>query len=185
CGGSSKTQLTYVRSVELGMRKLIFTLINLFAVLAHAELPQWVTSGTPPDAAHAYVVCSAEGLDPQNIQQIAENNCLASAAKLPGVTVTIKQKTVQSLSGVDSNEVAQITPLQATVKCEWTHRHLESIGTAFRLFLECQVDKKSLSVHSLKSEEQVDQSRSSAGPANALLTVATTPRADVIAISGA
>src|SRR6185312_14046893 len=126
-----------------------------------------------------------EGLDPQNIQQIAENNCLASAAKLPGVTVTIKQKTVQSLSGVDSNEVAQITPLQATVKCEWTHRHLESIGTAFRLFLECQVDKKSLSVHSLKSEEQVDQSRSSAGPANALLTVATTPRADVIAISGA
>lgn len=166
------------------MRKLSFILISFFVYSAQGELPKWITSGSAPDTEYAYVVCSAEGLDPQNIQQTAENNCMASAAKLQGVKVTVSEKTVQGVAGVDSSKVAQIAPIQSIVKCEWSHRYLESIGTSFRLWLECRIERKSVSMQQLNSEEKVIKNQSSVAHAKALITLVTVPRADVIAILG-
>jgi hypothetical protein len=113
--------------------------------MAHAaDLPNWVTKGPTMDSSYHYVVCSHDGLDPEDVKQLAESKCLASAAKLGGVTVKITQKTVQSLTGADASEVAEIQPLERNVNCEWTERYLEKVGQGFRVWLRCRVKKSSL-----------------------------------------
>lgn len=98
------------------------------------------------DSTYHFVVCSYDGLDPEDVKQVAESKCLASAAKLGGVNVKITQKTVQSLTGADSSEVAEIQPLERNIKCEWTERFLEKVGQGYRVWLRCRVKKSSLIV---------------------------------------
>lgn len=115
--------------------------------MAHADTnrPKWITEGKLSDPTNYFVVCSHDGLDPEEVRQVAESKCLASAAKLGGATVTVKQKTVQSLTGSDSTETAEIQPITKFVQCTWTDRFLENVQNGVRLWLRCKVDR--LAIH--------------------------------------
>ncbi|MBS1959968.1 MAG: hypothetical protein JST80_10880 [Bdellovibrionales bacterium] len=136
-------------------------------------------------------MCSHDGLDPEDVKQVAESKCLASAAKLGGVTVKVNQKTVQSLTGADASEVAEIQPLERQVKCEWTDRFLEKVGQGFRVWLRCRVKKSSVIQVSelLKPKEAtesplIDPSSSSRKYKRAILTLIMAPQADRVVIIG-
>lgn len=138
----------------MGDQSLNSILISfLFIASAHADtgLPKWITEGKLSDPSHYFVICSHEGLDPEEVKQIAESKCLASAAKLGGATVTVRQKTVQSLTGSDSAEVAEIQPLTRVVDCVWTDRLMEKIQNGFRVWLRCQVDRSAVQVNKTES----------------------------------
>jgi hypothetical protein len=127
--------------------KLIYILASFLTVpslAATEQVPSWISLGPVTDNQYQYVICSHDGLDPEDVKQVAEAKCLASAAKLGGVTVLITQKTVQSLMGADSSEVAEIQPLKRDVKCDWTDRYLEKIGEGFRVWLRCRVSRQAL-----------------------------------------
>ena len=153
-----------------------------------ADLPSWVTKGTLSDASYFYVVCSHDGIDPEDVRQVAENKCLASAAKLGGVTVTIQQKTVQSLTGADSSEVAEIEPLKKSVNCEWTDQFLEKIGSGFRVWLRCKVKRNSVTLVPTQpgTQELPDPLVSTRPPMykRAILHLTTVPQADKILVGG-
>ena len=168
------------------MNVATFLLVSFIGVAAHATLPTWITSGPTGNTTYAYVVCSHEGIDPEEVKQIAESKCLASAAKLGGVTVTIKQKTVQSLSGSDSGEVAETAPLQKNIKCEWSQRYLEELKAGYRVWLQCRVLKSSISspspVGPALANDKTEAPPSSYKRATAYIT--TAPQGDKIIISG-
>ena len=171
-------------------RYLIFTLINLISSAWADSLPNWITHGQTMDSNYYYVVCSHDGLDPEEVKQIAESKCLASAAKLGGVTVKFNVKTVHILTGADASEVAEIQPLIQNVKCEWTERFLEKVGQGFRVWLQCKIKKSSTST--IKPSKLDDKTESSSiNPSSsplqykrAILTLTTVPQADRIAIIG-
>jgi hypothetical protein len=117
-----------------------------FTISANAALPEWVTNTSTEDSEYHYVVCSHDGLDPEYTKQLAENKCLSSAAKLGGVTLSIKQKTIDSASGVDSSEEATVTPFTQNTKCEFTKRFLQEISQGFRVWLLCRVKKSETSL---------------------------------------
>ncbi|MCX6123583.1 MAG: hypothetical protein NTV34_02360, partial [Proteobacteria bacterium] len=83
---------------------LIFWLtssVTIHATALASSTPSWIRGGSLSDSAHSYLVCSHDGIDPEEVKQVAESKCLASAAKLGVVTVVIREKTVQSLTGAD------------------------------------------------------------------------------------
>lgn len=165
---------------------LIFLASNmLVAQAAPGDLPLWITKGPVSDATFHYVVCSHDGIDPEEARQISESKCLASAAKLGGVNIRLTQKTVQSLTGSDSSEVAEIQPLEAKIKCEWTDRFLENIKDGFRVWLRCKVLKSSVAVQVQNTEMANGSAVRSDKHAEATLVLTTIPRADRIIIIGA
>ncbi|NUM87852.1 MAG: hypothetical protein HUU37_01485, partial [Bdellovibrionales bacterium] len=120
-----------------------FLLTSLLASSAAVSdsLPKWITGGSLEDASYRYIVCSQDGLDPEDIRQAAEAKCLSSAAKLNGVNITVKEKSVQSLTGVDASEVAEIEPKNKEAICTWTDRYLEKLASGYRIWLRCKVPK--------------------------------------------
>lgn len=169
------------------MRSLILILLVSNLVDANAsgsDLPYWITKGQMSDNDFRYVVCSDDGIDPEEARQIAESKCLASAATLDGVDVRIAKKTIQSLTGSDASEVAEIQPLERHVNCEWTDRYLEPINAGFRVWLRCKVSKKAASPTTLKNAVSFTLARSTAVYAEATLVVSTVPQADRIIVSG-
>src|ERR1035437_6245907 len=133
--------------VSLRSQKLTLLLISFLIsriVMAAPEVPQWISSSKLSDTTYFYVICSHDGLDPEEVKQIAESKCLASAAKLGEVTLTVRQKTIQSLTGADSTEVAEIQPLTKNISCEWTDRYIEKIENGFRVWLRCRIPRKSV-----------------------------------------
>lgn len=165
---------------------LIFILTNLCnASMAYSEgIPSWITKGPVSDSAYHYVICSHDGIDPEEARQIAESKCLASAAKLGGVNVKLTQKTVQSLTGSDSSEVAEIQPLEARIKCEWTDRFLEKIKDGFRVWLRCKVLKSSISTQVPYPETKDAVGVAPTKHAEATLILTTVPQADRITVIG-
>lgn len=174
------------------MRSLIlnFLLINILSLASFAgELrPKWTTDAQLSDSSYYYIICSHDGLDPEEVKQIAENKCLASAAKLGSVEVKVTQKTIQSLTGSDSAEVAEIKPLHRIVSCEWMSRFVEKIESGFRVWLKCRVTKKSVKEYNSskesKSVDSVDQKEkiNSLKHKRAILIVASVPTADRLII---
>ncbi|MFP5492667.1 MAG: hypothetical protein ACLGG0_14275 [Bacteriovoracia bacterium] len=140
--------------------------------------------GPVSDNSFHYVVCSHDGIDPEESRQIAESKCLVSAAKLGGVKVKITQKTVQSLTGSDSSEVAEIQPLEVNIKCEWTDRFLEKIKDGFRVWLRCKVAKSSLTTSILSTKNNDHATNKMANRVEATLLISTVPKADRIIIVG-
>jgi len=134
------------------------------------------------------VICSHDGIDPEEARQIAESKCLASAAKLGGVNVKVTQKTIQSLTGSDSSEVAEIQPLDVNIKCEWTDRFLEKIKDGFRVWLRCRLEKKTDNVVGRPGlEDKLGKSESKELPKllkykRAIFNLATVPTADRLII---
>jgi len=169
------------------MRIQILTFLASSTLAAQAtsgDLPSWISKGPVSDASFHYVVCSHDGIDPEEARQIAESKCLASAAKLGGVNVRLTQKTVQSLTGSDSSEVAEIQPLEAKIKCEWTDRFLEKIKDGFRVWLRCKVAKSSFSISVAQSETKDQAEVSPTKHVEATLILSTVPKADRILIKG-
>jgi len=156
---------------------------------AKESQPKWITEGKLSDESHYYVVCSHDGLVPEEVRQIAEGKCLVSAAKLGGATVTIRQKTVQSLTGSDSAETAEIQPITQTVKCIWTDRFMEQIQNGVRIWLRCQVDRRSIrSQASTLDDPKREESGAPVTPVKykrATLNLISVPVADrVLVLSG-
>lgn len=176
------------------MRDQRLTLLLIEIALASSSAiakstPPWVSSAALSDATYHYVICSHDGIDPEEAKQIAESKCLASAAKLGGVSVTIREKTVQSLTGSDSSEVAEIVPFQRDVQCEWTDRYLEPVGDGYRVWLRCKIkrDRIRAVISAGENEESVPiQSKPLEQEAykRGLLVVTTTPKADRIIVKG-
>jgi hypothetical protein len=176
------------------MRNLLATLLLIeIAVMSWPavarDAPSWIGNSSLSDTAYQYVICSHDGIDPEEAKQVAESKCLASAAKLGGVSVTIREKTVQSLTGADSSEVAEIIPFQRDVQCEWTDRYLERVGDGYRVWLRCRVRKDSIRAGVTGNSGVAFKSNpGESGPRDAykrgLLVIATTPKADRIAIKG-
>lgn len=156
----------------------------LITVASASDLPIWITKGPVSDSSFHYVVCSHDGIDPEEARQIAESKCLASAAKIGGVSVKVTQKTVQSLTGSDSSEVAEIQPLEARIKCEWTDRYLEKVQDGFRIWLRCKVLRSSITSGMPKPETRDIGERASSRHAEATLVLTTVPRADRVVIIG-
>ncbi len=164
---------------------LNFTLISMVAL--GAGLPTWVTSGATSNSGSYFVICSADALDPQEAEELAQSRCLASAAKLSGVTVQIHSKTVESVTGNDSSEVAEIQPIHRPVQCLWTNRYLESQGTGFRVWLRCSVSKRS--VESMKNQTAPgngDQDSNASLPAfkKAIVVAISVPPAELYSVGG-
>lgn len=170
------------------VRHLNFLVSNfIFITSAYAgDLPSWITKGPLSDSSFQYVVCSHDGIDPEEARQIAESKCLASAAKLGGVNVKLTQKTVQSLTGSDSSEVAEIQPLEVNIKCEWMDRFLENIKDGFRVWLRCKVVKLSMLKNTLNESEHKSHSPNILRQKHAQATfiLSTMPKADRIVITG-
>lgn len=174
--------------------KRIFLLINLMITTEVAvanDLPRWITQTSMSDSQFYYLTCSHDGLDPEDVRQIAENKCLASAAKLGGVEVTISQKTVQSLTGSDSSEVAEIQPLHRNISCEWTDRYLEKVGQGFRVWLRCRVSRQLVAqMNTNKSNDSLNgtptkiSKASISGYKRAIMTITTVPQSDRILVGG-
>lgn len=158
---------------------IFFTQIN-FAY--SSELPNWIINGSMSDGTHNYVVCSSDGLDPEEIKIEAEGRCLNDAAKLNGVRIKTIQKTIQTLDGTHVSEVVEVEPLNKEVKCEWTDRFLESIGKGYRIWLRCKIKKNILS-KDIKSIDE-DQSYKKNKHHKFSITILTIPKADEIIISG-
>ncbi len=153
------------------------------AQAAPSDLPSWIIKGPVSDTSFHYVVCSHDGIDPEEARQIAESKCFTSAAKLGGVNVTLTQKTVQSLTGSDSSEVAEIQPLEAKVKCEWTDRFLEKIKDGFRVWLRCKVARVPvLQKPYSETKNAIDKVASKHIAGTIILT--TIPKADRIIVIG-
>lgn len=170
------------------MRIQILTFLASSTLAAQAtsgDLPSWIIKGPVSDYSSHYVVCSHDGIDPEEARQIAESKCLASAAKLGGVNVRLTQKTVQSLTGSDSSEVAEIQPLEAKIKCEWADRFLEKIKDGFRVWLRCKVAKSSISSVIPQTETKNDAGEQPKKHAEATLILTTVPQADRIIVTGA
>lgn len=151
---------------------------------APGDLPLWIIKGPVSDTSFHYVVCSHDGIDPEEARQIAESKCLASAAKLGGVNVRLTQKTVQSLTGSDSSEVAEIQPLEAKIKCEWTDRFLEKIKDGFRVWLRCKLVKSSVLIAPSRSETKEPDQEKSTRHAEATLVITAVPKADRVILIG-
>lgn len=169
------------------MRIQILTFLASSTLAAQAtsgDLPSWIIKGPVSDASFHYVVCSHDGIDPEEARQIAESKCLASAAKLGGVNVRLTQKTVQSLTGSDSSEVAEIQPLEAKIKCEWTDRFLEKIKDGFRVWLRCKVAKSSFSISVPQSETKDRAAEKPMNRVEVTLLLSTVPKADRVLIIG-
>lgn len=166
-------------------QSLIFILINLTCLLAWTEpLPNWITKGPMSDSTYHYVICSHDGIDPEEARQVAESKCLASAAKLGGVNVKLTQKTVQSLTGVDSSEVAEIQPIQAKVQCDWTDRFLEKIKDGYRVWLKCKVKKISFATSKSYADKNDILVPKSLVHGDATLIISTVPKADQLIVMG-
>lgn len=156
----------------------------ILANAANVDLPIWITKGPMSDSTFHYVLCSHDGIDPEEARQIAESKCLASAAKLGGVNVKLTHKTVQSLTGSDSSEVAEIQPIQINIKCEWIDRYLEKIKDGYRVWLRCKVSKKSLTSIPVKSNGTASIELKPTHYAEATLSLSTVPKADRVLIIG-
>lgn len=164
-------------------RSLIYILINAFCLVGLAsDLPTWITSSQTSDASYFYVICSGESLEPQQAQELTENKCLASAAKLGGVSIVVKGKTVQSLTGADSSESTELTPITKNVNCEFTDRFLEKVDSGYRLWLKCRVNKKGVNSAKYESSEIVSRTIAKKEFKRALVTIIMKPKADVILI---
>ena len=149
-------------------------------------LPPWIVSGVPEDVTYQYLVCSQDGLDPEYAKLLAENKCLASAAKLGGVTVTLKQKTIDSATGVDSSEEAEIIPIERSVKCDFIKRYMQEIEAGYRVWLLCRIKKSDV-----KKQESPADSKDTPNNINgtmkykkAVLYVTSVPTAEKIIIDG-
>lgn len=169
------------------MRVQILSFLASSIVAAQAapgDLPLWIIKGPVSDTSFHYVVCSHDGIDPEEARQIAESKCLGSAAKLGGVNVRLTQKTVQSLTGSDSSEVAEIQPLEAKIKCEWTDRFLEKIKDGFRIWLRCRVAMSSMIVTLPQSETKDQVVQKSNTHVEAMFLLSTVPKADRVIVIG-
>jgi hypothetical protein len=167
------------------IQTLIFLVSSAMAAQATpGDLPSWIINGPVSDTSFHYVVCSHDGIDPEEARQIAESKCLASAAKLGGVNVRLTQKTVQSLTGSDSSEVAEIQPLEVKIKCAWTDRFLEKVKDGFRVWLRCKVEKASI----LPTVPQFETKDATLGKvskyAKGTIVLTTVPQADRIIVIG-
>lgn len=164
---------------------LIFLVSNaLVAQATSGDLPSWVIKGPMSDSSFHYVVCSHDGIDPEEARQISESKCLASAAKLGGVNVRLTQKTVQSLTGSDSSEVAEIQPLEVNIKCEWTERFFEKVKDGFRVWLRCKVAKESVSPKLPQSEIKNAKSERTCKHTEGTIILTTVPQADRVIVIG-
>ncbi len=167
---------------------LLISLLIFNTAFAAEGRPKWVTEASLSDSNYHYIICSHDGLDPEEVKQVAENKCLASAAKLGNVEVKVTQKTVQSLTGSDSAEIAEITPVHRVLSCEWLSRYVEKIENGFRVWLRCRISKKSVQEFSSKvasvSTDSVDQKEktNSLKYKRAILNIATVPTADRLII---
>lgn len=173
------------------MRNLILTLFLiscLYEAGLGAELPTWVSDTKLSDRDFHYIVCSQDSVDPNEAKDIAESKCLASAAKLDGVTVTVKEKTIQSMTGADSSEVTEISPLTRNVKCEWTNRFIEKVGDGFRVWLRCRVRKTQSESPVANQISQVSEDQNKVLPKEkykrAKLSITSVPQADRVIVSG-
>lgn len=124
------------------MGRIVVAFSAIVAVLSgcsHApstrtSLPGWIVS----QSSSSLIVCSSDGIDPQQLQELSEAKCLASAARSKGVDLSLRQKTLQSLSGSDSGEVAEVSPINGQVRCDFKYRYLEDLSSGgFRLWLGC------------------------------------------------
>lgn len=171
-------------------QSLIYLLISIFSAVSQAgePRPKWITEASLSDSNYHYIVCSHDGLDPEDVKQLAENKCLASAAKLGMVEVNVTQKTIQSLTGADSAEVAEIKPLHRVLSCEWLNRYVEKVDSGYRVWLRCRISKKSVQEFNSKeasiSTGSVDQKEKINSPKykRAILNIATVPTAERLII---
>lgn len=165
------------------MKTLFLTSLVCLSQADAGTTSSWIVNGPMSDSSFHYVVCSHDGIDPEEARQVAESKCLASAAKLGGVNVRLTQKTVQSLTGTDASEVAEIQPIETKIKCEWTNRFLEKIKDGFRVWLRCKVSKASAS--STTRQESFEEISEDQRPrSEATLTLTTVPRVDRIVVIG-
>lgn len=163
---------------------LISLLLTVNLVAAADTMPSWITKGSLSDSTYHYVVCSQDGLDPEEAKQTAESKCLASAAKLGGVNVKLTQKTVQSLTGSDSSEVAEIDTIRTKINCEWTHRYLEPIKDGYRLWLRCRLKKSELLIEKNELVKKISSGNTSIKEFKYRLFLTTIPKVDKIIVSG-
>jgi len=145
-------------------------------------LPLWVRSSN--DA--RIIICNADDLDPQRAQELAENRCLSSAAKSQGVNIKLQSKTVDSLSGADSGETAEIEPLNSKVQCDYVNRYLEKVGHSFRVWLKCRIKTIESNVISSQNKTTLSETADlhSLKYKRGTLVLATTPKAEVIIVNG-
>ncbi len=166
------------------MNLLLISLFTCQGAFAIEGLPKWITTMQLSSPTHYFVICSADGFDPDEVKQLAEAKCLASAAKLGGATVTVRQKTVQSLTGSDSSEVAEMQPITKKVECVWIDRFMENIQNGVRIWLRCKVDRGA--VHGARTETGNIQSTGEPTPPKkykrALLNLVSVPVADRILV---
>lgn len=174
----------------------ILSLISLFLIdscslprvaeqKANHPLPLWITASSDSNK----VICSADGLDPQEIQVRAESNCLASAARSQGVTLRVEHKTVISLSGSDSGESITADPINSQVKCDFTNRFLEQLSSGgYRIWLQCGIRKNEAISAGIKTESWVNfnanRKLSQLPYKRAVLQITTVPQAEKIIIGG-
>src|SRR5258708_6979929 len=125
----------------------------LAVVASAADLPDWIKSGPTSNRDSYFVTCSADALDPQEAEQLAQNRCIADAAKLSGVKVQVRSKTVESLTGNDSSEIAEIQPINRSVQCQWANRYLEQQGSGYRVWLQCSVSKKTVDAQKIQANQ--------------------------------
>ena len=131
------------------------------------------------------MICSSDGIDPQDTRLLAEEKCLSHAAKLGGVEILINQKTVQSLTGADSSEISEVRPILKRVKCEWTDYFLEQLDSGSRVWLRCKVKKTEI-MTSTDSDIFLpeDKKLNSLKYQRAHLTLTSAPTPDKVIIHG-
>lgn len=176
--------------VTIGRSFILASTFLLTSAVA-ADLPRWATHGITMDGTYHFVVCSADGIDPEDVKQLAESKCLAGAAKIGGVTVKVSEKSVQSLTGADASEVAEILPLTKNINCEWTDRFLEKVGQGFRIWLRCRVKKSTVNPANQKSfhGRSIETTPEVTGVPlkkfkRAIMTVTTVPQCDRLIVIG-
>jgi hypothetical protein len=165
----------------------ILVLTGCAGTKVRPSLPDWVVGLEPTPNA---VICSHEHMDPQKALELAEASCLASAAKLGGVSIKVDSSTADSLTGADSSELIESQALSDSATCIWTRRFLEvQENGRYRQWLECRyerrVGKSLVEPENRTSSPEVDPIfQSTASSMKAIVYLTTIPPADSIRIGG-
>ncbi len=152
------------------------------------SLPAWITNTKLEDGSYYFVNCSADDLDPEAAALVAQSKCLSRAAQLGGVTVVVNGKTVQSLSGTDASESAEMKPIVANVKCEFSDKFLQTLSSGYRVWLRCKARKSDVAERkeAEPSGPKTKGADSSVGRyKRGTVLVSSVPQADKIIVSGA
>ncbi len=89
-----------------------------------------------------------------------------------------------SLTGSDSSEVAEIQPIEAKIKCEWTDRFLERVKDGFRVWLRCKITRASITQGVSLQSQAKNVKVAARKHAEATLILSVIPQADRIIVVG-